>query len=81
MPVPAADEEFERDEKTQNWVAANKCIRVLKRGTELGTKWLTTDNPADIYFEALIASLDDSNERAWWLRKCCATTAGFNKDQ
>lgn len=79
MPVPTADEEFERDEKTQNWVAANKCIRVLKRGTELGTKWLTTDNPADIDFEALVASLDDSNERAWWLRKCCATTAGFNQ--
>jgi len=79
--VADADAEFERDEESQNWSVQNKCMNVLKTGTELGTPWLTTDNLEDINFSALEASLDDSNERAWWLRQCCATTAGFNRNQ
>jgi len=41
--------------------------------------WLLKDqNIQDVNVETLQLSLEDSNERAWWLRTCCATTAKFN---
>jgi len=67
-PIPAED------------VEGARCLDVLKRGTEMGIPWIVKKKKMeDLDVEALQASLEDSNERAWWLRKCCATTAQFNK--
>ena len=64
-----------------------KCETVLKLGDwieQLGwegstANWLGRDqNIWDVDEEKLQVSLANGNERAWWLRKCCATTAKFN---
>jgi len=61
--------------------AEDKCLQVLERGPaeKKGPKglWITTNEAGEkvLNFNALRSSLGDSTERAWWLRKCCATTA------
>ena len=87
-PVPEKDAEFKKKTKNGNetiisWVdGQSKCKRVLKLGTELGDPWVeTTPNGkkvTKIIYDNLQTSLGDSSERAWWLRKCCASTAEAN---
>jgi len=58
---------------------AEKCKMILRKGTWPLDPWLKEDaNLWEMDVESLHAALNDSNERAWWLRKCCATTARFN---
>jgi len=78
-PIPSEDDK----DTGEYFTKKGKCMEVLLRGTELGTPWLTKvkgQKLKQLNFKALEASLEDSNERAWWLRKCCATTAQFNKN-
>ena len=85
-PLKATDTVFSQQDEyppeTMGFMTTvGKCTKVLQLGTEGGTPWLSkaSDNLNEVDFEALKASLDDSNERAWWLRKCCAISAGFNR--
>jgi len=49
------------------------CMRVLYRGG-----WLEANsNNYGLNFGEVAQDLPDSNEQAWWLRKCCARTAKF----
>jgi len=85
--IPNADEVFsttthyKANKRNAYDSAEDKCIQVLNRGPaekkgDQGS-WITANEAGEnvLNFNALHSALGDSSERAWWLRKCCATTA------
>lgn len=58
---------------------AQKCDQVLRAGSWPMDPWLKEDETIwDLNVNPLLEQLKFSNDKAWWLRKCCATTAQFN---
>ena len=65
-------------DRCESW-GIRKQSWVEKREPGLVEPWLREDqNIWELDVQGLRESLHDSNERAWWLRRCCATTARFN---
>ena len=93
-PVPSEDDSFARlswegifkDEGFSSKYPSgqDKCYKTIQKGGSMGYGWvkdgirLSGIKKGKFYPEVIRNSLKDSNEFAWWLRKCCASTAKLN---
>merc|ERR1711862_310902 len=84
MGNPIAETDLDNDlpdskKKEKYEYMAQKCVSVLRTGSWPLSPWLNDDQTIwDLNVEPLRNQLQFSNDKAWWLRKCCATTAQFN---
>ena len=63
----------------ENWGIRKSSFVENKGKPGMLKQWLKPDQSIEeLDVELLGEALTDSNERAWWLRTCCATTAKFN---
>jgi len=68
-PLPTSDVYEDQDKD----YSLNKCLNVARIAGFLAEK----GHFSELEKGVVAASLDDSNERGWWLRKCCAKSAKF----
>jgi len=71
QPVSSLPQDDVYEDDYREWYS-DKCARVLKIGG-----WIPKGKLDALQAGVVAQSLQYSNERAWWLRKCCAKTAKF----